>query len=144
MIYGNDGTIHANEELDIEVDKETGEVVSVWFRCMALPFFVIKVGKDRAKDMKKMYENPMPTIQAVSVTVSKTIIVNGRPKEVYVNRVSFNDIMKLSDSAYHTVPRISYNDPTVWTRGVLNPGEEVDIESGYIFHVTETTPGCNK
>ena len=35
--YGSGGTIHQNDNLDIGVDA-TGRVVSVWFRCLQLPF----------------------------------------------------------------------------------------------------------
>jgi hypothetical protein len=53
MIYGHDGTIHGTQHLDVEVD-EYGVVVSVWFRCCALPFDVTRVGLDRAAEMIQM------------------------------------------------------------------------------------------
>jgi len=34
--YGDGGTIHSTNHLDIEV--RNGEVVAVWFRCQMLPF----------------------------------------------------------------------------------------------------------
>jgi hypothetical protein len=55
MLYGYEGTIHHTEHLDVEVDKE-GNVVSVWFRCCALPFVVTSVGKERTAEMKSMYD----------------------------------------------------------------------------------------
>lgn len=54
MIYGNNGTIHGTEKLNIEVDRK-GNVVSVWFRCSTLPFEVSVVNKDRADDMRGHY-----------------------------------------------------------------------------------------
>lgn len=37
--YGGKGTIHQTSAIDVEVDHE-GRVLSVWFRCMSLPFQV--------------------------------------------------------------------------------------------------------
>lgn len=69
MQYGHNRTIHRTKLLNIEVDKETGEVVSVWFRCLALPFSVSEADEDRADDMRRMYaENEMYEIEAVEVT----------------------------------------------------------------------------
>jgi hypothetical protein len=68
FIYGRNNTIHHTKLLNIEVDKKTGEVVSVWFRCMALPFDVTKVEKDRADEMRTMYkENKKIDILAVEI-----------------------------------------------------------------------------
>lgn len=53
MIYGHNGTIHGTQMLNIETD-EKGNVVSVWFRCMALPFNVTVVDRARADEMRKM------------------------------------------------------------------------------------------
>jgi hypothetical protein len=53
--YGGDRTIHRTEELNVELDK-TGKVVSVWFRCMALPFDQTVVDDERAAEMRAMYE----------------------------------------------------------------------------------------
>lgn len=68
MIYGYGGTIHGTEHLDIEVDAD-GSVVSVWFRCMALPFQQTLVGRDRAAEMNSMYKNKvdLKRLQAVDV-----------------------------------------------------------------------------
>ncbi len=38
--YGDGGTIHGHGRLDVEIDPGTGEVTSVWFRCLNLPFRV--------------------------------------------------------------------------------------------------------
>lgn len=57
FIYGRENTIHRTKLLNIEVDEKTGEIVSVWFRCMALPFDVTKVDKERANEMKRAYKN---------------------------------------------------------------------------------------
>lgn len=58
-IYGRNHTIHRTKLLNVEVDERTGEVVSIWFRCLALPFDVTKVNKERAKEMKTAYEKDM-------------------------------------------------------------------------------------
>ena len=60
FIYGRNNTIHHTKLLNIEIDKKTGEVVSVWFRCMALPFDITKVDKERAKEMRSMYKENKP------------------------------------------------------------------------------------
>lgn len=51
MIYGHDKTWHQTGHLDVETDKD-GNVVSVWFRCMMLPFKQTKVDEERANSMK--------------------------------------------------------------------------------------------
>jgi len=55
MLYGRDKTIHRTGHLDIETDRE-GRVVSVWFRCMPLPFELTSVDWRRATEMRAMYE----------------------------------------------------------------------------------------
>lgn len=55
MIYGNNGTVHGTEKLNIEVDRK-GNILSVWFRCSTLPFDVTVVNKDRANEMRKHHE----------------------------------------------------------------------------------------
>lgn len=60
FIYGRENTIHRTKLLNIEVDKKTGEVISVWFRCMALPFNVTKADKERADEMRRMYKENKP------------------------------------------------------------------------------------
>lgn len=44
--YGGHGTIHQTGTIDIQVDKLTGEVHAVWFRCLNLPFTVSEVRDD--------------------------------------------------------------------------------------------------
>lgn len=67
-IYGRNNTIHHTKLLNIEVDKLTGEVVSVWFRCMILPFAITKVERERTNVMKKAYkENKIPQINAIEI-----------------------------------------------------------------------------
>jgi hypothetical protein len=66
FIYGRENTIHHTKLLNIETDNKTGEVVSVWFRCMALPFDVTEVDKERANEMRKAYkENKIMNINAI-------------------------------------------------------------------------------
>jgi len=59
-IYGKNNTIHKTKLLNIETDAKTGEVVSVWFRCLHLPFDVTKVNKERANELKNMYKFNKP------------------------------------------------------------------------------------
>jgi hypothetical protein len=67
--YGGLNTIHLTNLLNIEVDKKTGKVVSVWFRCLALPFDVTEVDRDRANEMGSMYSTGhIPKIEAIEVT----------------------------------------------------------------------------
>lgn len=66
MIYGHDKTIHRTEELSVEVD-ENGEVVSVWFRCMPLPFHVSIADSSRAKEMRRMTAELKSRLVAVEV-----------------------------------------------------------------------------
>lgn len=56
MLYGGKKTIHQTKFLSIEVDAKTGEVISVWFRCRALPFKVHEVERERTNEMKNMYK----------------------------------------------------------------------------------------
>jgi hypothetical protein len=67
MIYGRDMTIHRTGEVNVELDKY-GRVVSVWFRCKALPFTQTVVDDNRAEDMNDMYfKNSPKKIIAVEV-----------------------------------------------------------------------------
>jgi len=50
--YGDGGTIHDAAGLDVEVHN--GRVVSVWFRCQALPFVQTEVNAERAREMGTM------------------------------------------------------------------------------------------
>lgn len=54
MIYGHNGTIHRTTKLDVEVDRD-GKVVSVWYRCMLLPFKQANVDQPRAASMRSCY-----------------------------------------------------------------------------------------
>lgn len=67
MIYGHDKIIHRTTALDVETYK--GKVVSVWFRCMALPFQQYEAHKDRARDMENMSReiNGEQEIQTVTI-----------------------------------------------------------------------------
>lgn len=64
--YGNGGTIHRTEKLNVELDK-TGKVVAVWFRCQPLPFDQSIADDSRAKEMNRMYETPMCELHGVDV-----------------------------------------------------------------------------
>ena len=68
FIYGGENTIHRTKLLNIEIDRWTGKVVSVWFRCLHLPFDVTSVDKNREKEMKRLYEDNEPVkINAIEV-----------------------------------------------------------------------------
>ena len=71
MMYGYDKTIHATQKLNIEVDHD-GNVVSVWFRCMALPFDVHRVDYDRAAEMRTMSERVNQTSKLKAVDVESS------------------------------------------------------------------------
>lgn len=53
--YGDNKTIHGTQHVDVEVDHK-GNVVSVWFRCMSLPFAQHVVPASRAQEMRTMYQ----------------------------------------------------------------------------------------
>lgn len=62
--YGHDGTIHDSEHVDVEVDN-TGKVVAVWFRCMALPFKQSVQDDYRADMMRAHYKHNKIKLKAV-------------------------------------------------------------------------------
>jgi hypothetical protein len=51
--YGGGGTIHQTPRFNVSLHK--GRVVSVWFRCLAVPFDQNEVDEARAIDMDRMY-----------------------------------------------------------------------------------------
>ena len=65
--YGGDQTIHGNDSLDVEVDKN-GRVVAVWFRCSIVPFRQHDVDDHRAKAMTRAASEPVPGIEAIIFT----------------------------------------------------------------------------
>jgi len=68
MIYGHDKTWHQTEHLDVEVDSD-GQVVAVWFRCIALPFKQSLAGEDRSVEMIQMYKNRVSASKLVAVEI---------------------------------------------------------------------------
>jgi hypothetical protein len=65
MIYGHENTIHRSGHLDVEVDAK-GQVVAVWYRCLALPFKAHVVDEGRAHEMRMQYDaNPPDEIAGV-------------------------------------------------------------------------------
>jgi hypothetical protein len=63
--YGFGQTIHGTGHVDVEIDRN-GDVVAVWFRCMPLPFEQSTADKQRASEMRRMYEHgQLPAIEAV-------------------------------------------------------------------------------
>jgi len=55
MLYGHDKTIHGTQEVNIERDPDTGEVIAVWFRCAILPFTDCVVSRERVHSMRQDY-----------------------------------------------------------------------------------------
>lgn len=72
MFYGHNKTIHGTQKLNIEIDNN-GSVVSVWFRCCALPFDVTVVNDSRAEDMCKMSDTINKTIKLNAVDIDTGI-----------------------------------------------------------------------
>lgn len=52
--YGNGGTMHRTDYLNIELYD--GKVIAVWFRCQLLPFVQWHTGGTRAFDMNLAYK----------------------------------------------------------------------------------------
>ncbi len=64
--YGAGGTIHHSGQVNVERDPETGAVVSVWFRCSALPFTDDVTDPARADSMRRTYhDNPIRPIRGI-------------------------------------------------------------------------------
>jgi hypothetical protein len=68
--YGHDKTIHRTNILNVEVDKN-GHVVSVWFRCMALPFDQTIVDDNRANEMRKMDKSHVYKIEIHGIDIKR-------------------------------------------------------------------------
>jgi hypothetical protein len=49
--YGDGGTIHSTEQLDIDTDKD-GNVIAVWFRCQLLAFQQVRCDERRTEDLR--------------------------------------------------------------------------------------------
>lgn len=65
MIYGHSGTLHQTGEVNVELDSD-GKVVSVWYRCMRLPFTQDVVEDYRATEMRHSYRTAPPApIEAI-------------------------------------------------------------------------------
>jgi hypothetical protein len=60
--YGDDGTIHQTQYLDVETFG--GQVVAVWFRCQLIAFKQTEVDDVRAVEMDA---TPMPRITGVQI-----------------------------------------------------------------------------
>ena len=56
--YGDGGTIHNTDHVDVEVHE--GRVVAVWFRCQPLRFKQSDWGPQRAEEMIEMYRDRQP------------------------------------------------------------------------------------
>jgi len=65
--YGDWGTIHHTEYLHVETHR--GKVVSVWFRCLQLPFEQVRVDKERSGEMDRANEDVKKRIRIQAVDV---------------------------------------------------------------------------
>jgi hypothetical protein len=65
--YGDGGTVHSSTHLDVETYN--GQVVSVWFRCMPLPFEQHEIDTHRANDLTSMYEGINSELHGLEVKV---------------------------------------------------------------------------
>jgi hypothetical protein len=74
MLYGNNGTIHRTQKLNVEIDKRGG-VVSIWFRCCALPFDVTVVDESRAIEMADLSDRINKHVKLNAVDVENDEIV---------------------------------------------------------------------
>jgi len=66
--YGDGGTIHSTNHLDVETHH--GKVVAVWFRCQMLPFVQTEVDDARATDMESA--KGLPRLTGVEVLDCQT------------------------------------------------------------------------
>ena len=64
MIYGHGNTIHQTTHLDVEIDRK-GRIVSVWFRCMLVPYQVTLVDDVRAEEMDAAYARGVLGVTAI-------------------------------------------------------------------------------
>jgi hypothetical protein len=70
-----------------------------------------------------------------------TIIVNGRPKHVAQDRISFTELVQLAWGSVdpNTIYTVLYtNGPKDNRDGSMSPGDSVEIKSGMNFNVTPT------
>jgi len=84
--------------------------------------------------------NPSST-QAPGQAKTSTVIINGRPREITGQKVSYEEIVKL---AFPTDPANQEVDFTVvyanphGKDGALVAGQEVHVKEGMVFNVTKT------
>ena len=85
MIYGHDKTIHRTTALDVETYK--GKVVSVWFRCMALPFQQDEATEERANQMERMSKeiNEKEEIHAIDIKRREVVYLLEKRKDCSSN-----------------------------------------------------------
>lgn len=79
--------------------------------------------------------------QASGHNQTTTIIVNGRPKEVAGNRISYSEVVKLAFPDAQSDQKIDYTvayDSPHGKDGTLVDGQDVKLKEGMIFNVTKT------
>jgi hypothetical protein len=71
-----------------------------------------------------------------------TIIVNGRPKEVEKEKLTFDEIVRLAypdpPTGDNVVITVTYSKGKGNNQGSLLPGDEVEVKAGMVFNVTVT------
>ncbi len=67
--YGYERTIHRTTTVDVELGPD-GDVVSVWFRCMMIPFTQHKVSAQRADEMRRAFASFKGELLAVDVEIN--------------------------------------------------------------------------
>lgn len=68
-IYGRDNTYQHTEYFDVET--RDGKVVAVWFRCQMVPFQQTEVDRQRASDMKSVYDGSPEVPRVVSIELEQ-------------------------------------------------------------------------
>lgn len=72
-----------------------------------------------------------------------SIIVNGRPKSVEKEKLSFEEIVSLAFGEYNVNPSVIYTisysmKDDKKEKGILVPGDSKNVKQGMIFNVTRT------
>lgn len=82
-----------------------------------------------------------PSEQAPGQNKTTVVIINGRPREVTGQRISYSQLVQLAfpddQPNETTVYTISYSDPH-GKDGTLVSGQDVHVKEGMIFNVTKT------
>ena len=73
---------------------------------------------------------------------STTVIINGRPVEVFEKKLSFEDIVIKAIGSYNptdtTIYTVSYSK-NEHEKGLLTAGDVITVRKGLVFNVTQTS-----